>query len=241
MNIFGVGPMEMGIIAIAALLIFGPGRLPEVMGQAGKAVRDFRNMTAELSGEFEKTIAEARDIGQSVSSEVGAMKSEVASVTESVKRDLGGTKGTKGKSTASTAKVGKTGTTAAANAKKTTETTKKAAANGRKPAAANAPVATPKTHPKTGSTTADPIVVASKDDPLSDFSLFAAEPARRERRVRRAVPSAISVGSAQNGQVDADAAATTARSQADGQATGDDALSRARQRRLAAGYNRRSA
>jgi sec-independent protein translocase protein TatA len=250
MNIFGVGPMEMGIIAVAALLIFGPGKLPEVMGQAGKAVRDFRRMTAELTGEFEKTIAEAKDIGQSVSSEVGAMKSEVASVTESVKRDLGGTKGAKGKSgmSATTAgKVGKTDTTAGASAKKKTETTKKAAANGRKPAAST-PVPTPKTHPKTGSAVADPIVVASKDDPWSDLSLFAAEPPRRERRVRRAVPAAVAVtngsADASSGDATVGPSAAPARPRANGQPTqptGDDALSRARQRRLAAGYGRRSA
>ena len=242
MNIFGVGPMEMGIIAVAALLIFGPGKLPEVMGQAGKAVRDFRNMTAELSGEFEKTIAEAKDIGKSVSGDVGAMKNEVNAVTESVKRDLGGSKSTKGKSgksgssTATTAKVGKSGTTAAANAKKTTETNKKAPASGRKPA--DTPAATPKTHPKTGSTVADPIVVASKDDPLSDFSLFAAEPARRERRVRRAVPAAIAV---EDGQAEPVTASASPRPQPNGQPASNDALSRARQRRQAAGYSRRSA
>jgi hypothetical protein len=203
-------------------------------------VRDFRNMTAELSGEFEKTIAEAKDIGKSVSGDVGAMKNEVNAVTESVKRDLGGSKGTKGKSsgssTGTTAKAGRSGTTAAANAKKTTETNKKAPASGRKPA--DTPAATPKTHPKTGSTVADPIVVASKDDPLSDFSLFAAEPARRERRVRRAVPAAIAV---ENGQAEPVTASASPRPQANGQPASNDALSRARQRRQAAGYSRRSA
>ena len=244
MNIFGVGPMEMGIIAVAALLIFGPGRLPEVMGQAGKAVRDFRNMTAELSGEFEKTFAEAKDIGQSVKSEVGAMKSEVDSVTESVKRDLGGAKVTKGKSgtpakpTTTTAKAGKTGSTATTGAKKTTETTKKAGAAGRTPAATTtSPAPTPKTHSKTGSAVSDPIVVATKDDPLSDFSLFAAEPAQRERRVRRAIPAAIRVDDGEAGALESAASVSSA----NGQAAADDALSRARQRRQSAGYSRRSA
>ncbi|MGI8403469.1 MAG: twin-arginine translocase TatA/TatE family subunit, partial [Thermomicrobiales bacterium] len=31
MNIFGIGLPEMGIIAVVALLIFGPEKLPEVM------------------------------------------------------------------------------------------------------------------------------------------------------------------------------------------------------------------
>ncbi len=244
MNIFGVGPMEMGIIAVAALLIFGPGRLPEVMGQAGRAVRDFRRMTAELTGEFEKTIAEAKDIGQSVTSEVGAMKNEVNSVTESVKRDLGGTKA-KAKPTSSTAKAGKVGSTTTGGAAKTTETTKKTTANGRKSAAtpASEPAPTPKTHPRTGSSVSDAVVVASKDDPLSDFSLFTAEPAQRERRVRRAVPTAI-VAQSDSSRADRTAAAVSASSngqQTVNQLNGDDPLSRARQRRAAARYGRRSA
>ncbi|MDQ4099122.1 MAG: twin-arginine translocase TatA/TatE family subunit [Chloroflexota bacterium] len=244
MNIFGVGPMEMGIIAVAALLIFGPGRLPEVMGQAGRAVRDFRRMTAELTGEFEKTIAEAKDIGQSLTSEVGAMKSEVTSVTESVKRDLGGTK-PKAKPTSSTAKAGKVGSTTTSGASKTTETKKKTTGNGRKPAATTAsePAPTPKTHPRTGSSVSDAVVVASKDDPLSDFSLFTAEPAQRERRVRRAVPTAI-VAQSDSSHADrtvTDVSAPLLGREADNRLNGADPLSRARQRRATAGYSRRSA
>ncbi len=235
MNIFGVGPMEMGIIAIAALLIFGPGKLPEVMGQAGRAVRDFRRMTAELTGEFEKTIAEAQDIGKSVSGEVGAMKSQVTSVTDSVKRDLGGT-GSKAKSgTKSTAS--KTGTAS----KKTTESGKKtmqAVGRTSKATTTNTPASTPKSHANTGAKVADRIVVASKDDPLSDFSLFSPEPARRERRVRRAVPTASGDGG-ENGHGSPSQIGDQV--SAPGSVTGDDPLSRARQRRLAAGYNRRGA
>jgi len=52
MNIFGIGSGEMVLLLVAALLIFGPGKLPEVAGQVGKAVRDFRRMTSDLTGEF---------------------------------------------------------------------------------------------------------------------------------------------------------------------------------------------
>jgi TatA/E family protein of Tat protein translocase len=56
MNIFGMGPMEIMLILILGLIVFGPGKLPEVMGQVGKAVRDFRRATSELSEEFNRTI-----------------------------------------------------------------------------------------------------------------------------------------------------------------------------------------
>jgi TatA/E family protein of Tat protein translocase len=48
--------MELLLIVILALIVFGPAKLPEIMGQVGKAVNDFRRATTELSDEFNKTI-----------------------------------------------------------------------------------------------------------------------------------------------------------------------------------------
>src|ERR1700736_5156119 len=56
MNIFGMGPMELLLIVVLALIVFGPARLPEIMGQVGKAINDFRRATSELSDEFNRTI-----------------------------------------------------------------------------------------------------------------------------------------------------------------------------------------
>ena len=42
MSLLGIGAPEMAIIAIVALLVFGPGKLPEVMGQVGRAIRTRR-------------------------------------------------------------------------------------------------------------------------------------------------------------------------------------------------------
>ncbi len=56
MNFLGLGPMELLLILVLALVVFGPGKLPEIMGQVGKAVNDFRKATAELTDEFNKTL-----------------------------------------------------------------------------------------------------------------------------------------------------------------------------------------
>jgi sec-independent protein translocase protein TatA len=40
---FGLGVPELVVILVIALVLFGPGRLPEVGGALGRAVRDFRN------------------------------------------------------------------------------------------------------------------------------------------------------------------------------------------------------
>jgi len=52
-----MGPMELMVILVLALIIFGPGKLPEIAGQVGRVVRDFRRTTAELSSEFNRTLS----------------------------------------------------------------------------------------------------------------------------------------------------------------------------------------
>jgi sec-independent protein translocase protein TatB len=56
MNFLGMGPMEVVVIMVVALIIFGPGKLPEMAAQAGKMVRDFRNATSDLTAEFQDSI-----------------------------------------------------------------------------------------------------------------------------------------------------------------------------------------
>src|SRR5690242_5226772 len=51
-----MGPMEILLIVVLALIVFGPAKLPEIMGQVGKAIGDFRRATSELSDEFNRTI-----------------------------------------------------------------------------------------------------------------------------------------------------------------------------------------
>src|SRR5437667_10910991 len=56
MNILGMGPMEIMLIVVLALIVFGPAKLPQIMAQVGKAIGDFRRATSELSDEFNRTI-----------------------------------------------------------------------------------------------------------------------------------------------------------------------------------------
>jgi len=260
MNVMGIGPMEMGIIAVVALLIFGPGKLPEVAGQAGKLVRDFRRMSAELTGEFEKTIAEAKEVGGSLTGEIGGMTKEVNSVTNSVKKDLGlkgATATSKSKAASATKAPGtKTTSTATAATKSTStastaSTTKRAStsASTSKTPATSKPAA--KTTTATATAAKKPVVrAATREEPDIDISLFEVKPVERVRRSRRATPSVISDPTphvVERGPVPASAAAATSgdgRSAVPGpvsQASVDDPLHRARERRRSAGYARPSA
>ncbi len=49
MNFFNIGPMELILILVLALIIFGPSRLPEIARGLGKAINDFRQASEGLT------------------------------------------------------------------------------------------------------------------------------------------------------------------------------------------------
>ncbi len=52
---FGLGFQELLIILVIALIIFGPGKLPQIGSGLGKAIRDFKKgVSGEDSDETEK-------------------------------------------------------------------------------------------------------------------------------------------------------------------------------------------
>ena len=218
----GVGPTEMVIIVVAALMIFGPSKLPEVMGQAGKVLRDLRNMTGNLQGEFEKSLNEAAgtDVRKTLSTEIANLKGEVQSATNAV--------------------TGAT-TTSSAAAKTATTTPSKTVTSAPKPAATAAAVAKPGV--------AAPVVTApaSKDNPLADVSSsgeIAMVPIRTAtRRNRAAAPATAPSAAAATATLPKSSSAILPGSgraavQPVGAPIADpaDPFARARHRRQAAGY-----
>jgi sec-independent protein translocase protein TatA len=59
---FGIGAPELIVILVVALLIFGPGKLPEIGGALGRGIRDFRKALENKGGD-EKTDAADRSPG----------------------------------------------------------------------------------------------------------------------------------------------------------------------------------
>lgn len=61
MNFLGIGPMELILILIIALIVFGPGRLPEIGAALGKSIREFRQMSQDLTIELSKELQAAAE------------------------------------------------------------------------------------------------------------------------------------------------------------------------------------
>jgi sec-independent protein translocase protein TatB len=79
-----MGPMELLLIVVLALIVFGPAKLPEIMGQIGKAVNDFRRATSDLSDEFNKTIQAELQETKAVVDEARSVMTEAKSAVSDV-------------------------------------------------------------------------------------------------------------------------------------------------------------
>lgn len=56
-----IGPMELILILVIALVIFGPSKLPEVGRSLGKAINEFKNSSKEITEDITKTINDEKD------------------------------------------------------------------------------------------------------------------------------------------------------------------------------------
>ena len=51
---FGIGPTELIVILVIALLVLGPKRLPELATGLGKGLAEFRRATADINAELDE-------------------------------------------------------------------------------------------------------------------------------------------------------------------------------------------
>ncbi len=221
MNFMGMGSMEIIVIAIVALMIFGPGKLPEMAGQAGKMLRDFKKMTSDLSDEFEKTSG-INDIKKQVQKEMAGIQKEVGGVTTGVKKELTSASNSVNKATGkkpatTTAKTLPSGKPAGSVAKTTMTTGSKTATTTAKSTTAKSTTTTKAVAP----VKVEP-PKATKADPFADVSFMDEAPAVAAPKTVTPVKTAAKPATLEPAaEVD----------------TGD-ALARARARRQQAGYAR---
>ncbi len=58
---FNLGPEEILLILILALLVFGPKRLPEVGRTIGRSLREFRRTSEQIRSEFSMSLEDEGD------------------------------------------------------------------------------------------------------------------------------------------------------------------------------------
>lgn len=62
---FGLGVPELVVILVIALVIFGPGKLPEIGSALGKGIRDFKKSFEGAEEEIKKVDSNAKGPEQS--------------------------------------------------------------------------------------------------------------------------------------------------------------------------------
>ncbi len=53
---FGLGPFEIILVLLIALIVFGPGRLPEIGQALGKSIREFQEATSGITDELNREL-----------------------------------------------------------------------------------------------------------------------------------------------------------------------------------------
>jgi sec-independent protein translocase protein TatA len=53
-----IGPTEIIVILIVALIVFGPKRLPEIGRSIGRSIREFRRASSEIREELEQGLSD---------------------------------------------------------------------------------------------------------------------------------------------------------------------------------------
>jgi sec-independent protein translocase protein TatA len=75
------GPVELIIILVIALLILGPGKLPDVGSALGKSIREFRKASSDLSDSVKVDTTPLANPPAAPSADAPAAPSEPASRT----------------------------------------------------------------------------------------------------------------------------------------------------------------
>jgi TatA/E family protein of Tat protein translocase len=79
-----IGPTELILIFVIALLVFGPRKLPEIGKSVGKAIREFKKASDEIKGRIEEEIqaSEIKDVGKDLRAGVESLRSEARGIAD---------------------------------------------------------------------------------------------------------------------------------------------------------------
>lgn len=227
---FGIGYQEMMVIALIALIIFGPGKLPEVMREAGKHYKKFKGMADEMTGELNKVTAEARK-------ELDGALGDLGPMGKDLEKSLGMKGNTRTTSTGNKSGSAAKRSTTSGGKRAGTSSSRSSSTSGKKSSAAKGAASSSRTTTAKASTKP---LVASKEDPLADLAVFEGEKKETRRRKRNAAPSAITDLTPRDVYVETEpeVAEKSPVSEPVDISSLDDPVARARARRQSAGYAR---
>jgi sec-independent protein translocase protein TatB len=96
MNLFGIGPLEILLVSIVAIIVLGPERFPQVAVQVARAVKYLRgyanDATSQLREEFAELTKEYEDLRKEIDDIRGNVTKETTTVTDQVSRVMTETK-----------------------------------------------------------------------------------------------------------------------------------------------------
>jgi len=85
MDFFGVGPVEVLVVLLVALIIFGPDELPGIAVKVARFVRQIRELTNDITGEFTKEIGSVIQLEEPAKLDDSAVsRSAVANLSHAV-------------------------------------------------------------------------------------------------------------------------------------------------------------
>jgi TatA/E family protein of Tat protein translocase len=84
MEILGIGPMELVLILLIAMMVFGPDKLPEIGAKLGQSMKAMRKATREFSQEIEG----ARQVVQAPMQELTQPFQELAKPVQDLGKDI---------------------------------------------------------------------------------------------------------------------------------------------------------
>jgi len=56
-----IGPLEILMVSVIALIVFGPRRLPEIARQIGRTMTDLRRQLSDIKGDFDLSLEDDED------------------------------------------------------------------------------------------------------------------------------------------------------------------------------------
>lgn len=84
MNFLGVGPLELVLILVVALVFVGPERLPKLAADIARTIREIRKYTGSLAAEFNEVIQDFEKDTEGERSAWKEIETGIAGATKSV-------------------------------------------------------------------------------------------------------------------------------------------------------------